>query len=74
MFLANNRLFSAKSEALSGRFISLKWEAKDTYLVVPYSRAGGDVCIKQKRGLFCKGEVFFLLDCPLMGDPFTLKC
>lgn len=35
MFLANNRLFSTKSEALSGKFISPKWEAKDTYLVVP---------------------------------------
>jgi hypothetical protein len=35
MFLANNRLFSAKSEALSGKFISLKWEAKDTYLIMP---------------------------------------
>jgi hypothetical protein len=36
-------------------------------------RAGGDVYVKQKRGLFCKGEVFFLLTCPLMGDPFTNK-
>jgi len=35
MFLANNRVFSAKSEALSGKLISVKWEAKNTYLVVP---------------------------------------
>ena len=41
MFLANNRLFSAKSEALSGKFISLKWETKDTYLVMPARRLSG---------------------------------
>ena len=26
--------------------------------------------VKQKRGLFCTREVFFLLTRPLMGDPF----
>ena len=36
-------------------------------------RAGGDVYVKQKEGLFCKGEVFFLLSCPLMGDQLTIS-
>jgi hypothetical protein len=29
--------------------------------------------VKQKRELFCTGEVFFLLTRPLMGDPFILN-
>jgi len=27
--------------------------------------------VKRKKYIFCIGEVFFLLTCPLMGDPIT---
>jgi len=37
----------------------------------PFLRAGAEVGAKKKRGFF-QEEVFFLLTCPLMGDPFVL--
>ncbi len=50
MFLANNRLFSAMNKDLNRKFTSLKWEAKNTYFIMPASRDFGGLARRVSGG------------------------